>query len=250
MESVENFYSNLSFGDIGEEIKWKEWELKKKGILFYVIDAITKNCARGSSILDIGGVSGVNLLFYGNVLKSRELYCLDIREAPRPIDGINYIKAPIEKLAETPIDAVDCIVMTEVIEHLYDPDNTIDNLLKKLTPSGVFIITTPNLAGFLNVLSLLLGFQPVDTEVSTIRPYGRPFTQNGQCVGHIRVFTLKAMKELLNSHGLNIISLMSVGRTLPEDGPIRIKIVSLLDRLFARLSSRGGTRMVAVCKKE
>ncbi len=250
MESVKDFYSNLSFGDIDDEIKWKKWEVKNKGLLFYVIDAITKNCGRGSSILDVGGGTGANLLFYGDAINSRELHCLDIREPPRRINGINYITAPVEKLTDISTGPYDCIIMTEVIEHLYDPDRTLEEALKKLVPNGILVITTPNLAGFLNVFSLLLGFQPVDTEVSTVHPYAKPFTKDGTCVGHIRVFTLKAMKEMLISHGLDLISLKSIGRTLPQDGSVKIKFVFYLDRFFARVSSRGGTRMLAVCKKK
>ena len=250
MESIENFYSNLSFGDINDEIKMKKQEIKNKGLLFYVIDAIATNCERGSSILDVGGGSGVNLLLYGDKIGSRELYCLDIRAPSMRIKGINYITMPVEKLDELPVEPFKCIVMTEVIEHLYDPDRILDLILKKLVPGGVLVISTPNLSGFLNAFSLLLGFQPVDTEVSTVYPYGRPLTMGGKCVGHIHVFTLRALKEMLISHKMKLIFIRSIGRISLDGDPVKVKIISYLDRLFARVNKRGGTRMVAVCKKE
>lgn len=168
----------------------------------------------------------------------------------RRIEGINYIAMPVEKLDELPVGPFKCIVMAEVIEHLYDPDRLLDVILKTLVPGGVLVISTPNLSGFLNAFSLLLGFQPVDTEVSTVYPYGRPFTMGGKCVGHIRVFTLKALKEMLSSHKMNLIFIRSIGRLSLQGDPVKVKIISYLDRLFARVSNRGGTRMVAVCKGE
>ena len=249
MEEYEEFYSNISFGDNQEELEWKNIEIKKKGLLYYVIDAITKNCNDGSKILDVGGGSGVNLLLYGKAINSHELFSLDIRDPPTKIKGIKYIKLSIDHLNELDIPQFNCIVMTEVIEHLYDPDTVIDNLVKRLLPGGILIVTTPNLSGFLNVFSLLLGFQPVDTEVSTLKAYGRPFTTNGTVVGHIRIFTLKAMKEMLKSHNLNIIKIMSIGRVAPDHGNQKLKIISNLDRFFSKISKRGGTRMIAVIKK-
>lgn len=250
MEEIDHFYSQLGFGNLSDEIRWKEWEVKEKGILYYVIDAITKNCARGCSILDIGGGSGVNLTFYGKAIGSSKLYCIDIREPSNKIDGITYIRSPVENLQEISEGPFDCMVMTEVLEHLYDPDRVIDNLLKKLKHDGTLIITTPNLTGFLNVFSLALGFQPVDTEVSTVHPYGRPLVLEGNCVGHIRVFSLKALREMLAFHDLEITSIRSIGRTKPNGGPLKLRFVSLVDRIFSKLSSRGGTRIIAICRKK
>ena len=250
MEENEKFYSTVPFDNYNEELNWKNTEIKKKGLLYYVIDAIKKNCAEGSKILDIGGGSGINLLYYSEILKTSDLYCLDIREPDKKINGIKYIKSSVEQIHDLSIPKFNCIVMTEVIEHLYNPDKVIDDLIEKLLPDGVLIITTPNLAGFLNVISLLLGYQPVDTEVSTLRAYGRPFTITGNVVGHIRVFTIKSMKEMLISHNLNIIKIMSVGRIASEHDTKKLKIISGLDRFFSKISKRGGTRMIAILKKK
>ncbi len=250
MEENEKFYSVLSFEDYNEELKLKNIEIRKKGLLYHVIDSIKKNCAEGSKVLDVGGGSGINLLYYGDCLRSNDLYCLDIREPGKKIKGIKYIKSSVEQIHDMPLPKFNCIVMTEVIEHLYNPDKVIDDLVEKLLSGGMLIITTPNLAGFLNVISLLFGYQPVDTEVSTVRAYGRPFTAKGNVVGHIRVFTIKSMEEMLISHNLKIVKIMSVGRIASDREPIKLKIISALDRFFSKVSKRGGTRMLVMIKKK
>lgn len=249
MEQIKGFYSSLPADNYDEELNWKNIEIRKKGLLYSVIDPLKKNCPEGSKILDVGGGSGINLLYYGEALKSSDLYCLDIREPPKKINEIKYIKSEIEQIHDLPLPKFNCIVMTEVIEHLYDPDKVIDHLVEKLLPNGILLITTPNLAGFLNVISLLLGYQPVDTEVSTLRAYGRPFVKKGNVVGHIRVFTIKSMEEMLISHNLNILKIMSIGRIASDHDTKKLKIISALDRFFSKISRRGGTRMIVTVKK-
>ena len=252
MEFAVNFHSKLPFSSVEEEIKFKEEEIRNKGLLYWVVEALSVHCSEGTSILDVGGGSGVNLLFYGEAVHTHKLYCLDVRQPVTSIDGITYIHGSVEELPKITIDNTeyfDCIVMTEVIEHLYDPDLAIDNILEKLRPGGLMLLTTPNLAGILNVVSLLFGFQPVDTEVSTKYPYGRPFVQTGKCVGHIRVFTERALNDMLTHHGLDIIEMKSVARTKVKSDPLSIKVISALDWLFSKISRRGGTRQIAVCRK-
>ena len=138
--------------------------------------------------------------------------------------------------------------MTEVIEHFLDPDKVLENIVNLLNDHRVLIITTPNLSGILNIISLLLGFQPPATEVSLRKAYGRPFRRNGgQVVGHFHVFTLRALKKMIEAHGLRDISISTCCMTLNRDSPLHLRIVSLLDRMFSYLFPHGGTRIIAVC---
>ena len=90
----------------------------------------------------------------------------------------------------------------DVIEHLFDTDKAIAEIRKVLRKDGFLVISTPNLSSFANRLLLLFGYQPLGTEVSTHKHYGRPKKYNLRegVAGHIRVFTYKALIEFLKDN--------------------------------------------------
>ena len=198
-----------------------------------------------------GGGSGINLILYSEVIGATKLYSIDIREPKTKLNGINYIKSAVEDLPSLNLPKFDATIMTEVIEHLLDPDKALENIVNLLNDHGVLIITTPNLGGILNIISLLLGFQPPDTEVSLRKAYGRPFRRKeGQVVGHVHVFTVRALKEMIEAHGLRVLSISTYGMTFNrENAPLHLRIVSLIDRMFSYLFPYGGTRIIAVCSR-
>ena len=241
VHDIKQFDYSLNFDDIDMEYKWKELEIKRKGLLYYVVQSLLKNVQKGSSILDVGGGSGIDLDIYGKALETKYLYNLDVRVPDKKIDGVKYIDGSAEEIDKTSLPTVDCIVMTEVIEHPFGTDKVLDDLLGILKPGGTIIITTPNLAGFLNLAALFAGYQPPDTEVSLKYTYGRPFTRTGNCVGYIHIFTFKALNEMLKRHRLKIISLNSIGRTLPsKKDQLKLKDISYIDVFFSHISRRGG----------
>lgn len=107
-------------------------------------------------------------------------------------------------------DTFDLVVMTEVLEHLFNPDFTLNELKRVLRPQGICILSTPNLASWYNRILLAIGIQPVSSEVSTKHILGRRFRRLGQGnfpVGHIRLFTERAVRDLLMASGFEIDSL-------------------------------------------
>jgi SAM-dependent methyltransferase len=95
-------------------------------------------------------------------------------------------------------DSVDVVVMSELIEHLVDPDRALDEVRRVLVPGGTLLLSTPNLAAWFNRGLLAFGIQPLFTEVSLRGIYGRP---GHQVVGHLRLFTRRALAELLAASG-------------------------------------------------
>lgn len=119
--------------------------------------------------------------------------------------------------------SLDIVFLSEVIEHLVDTDSALDEIGRVLRPGGSLLLSTPNLAAWFNRALLLAGVQPLFTEVSLRGIYGRP---GSEVVGHLRVFTRRALVGLLRAHGLEIVALR--GACFPATpGPLRP-----LDRLF------------------
>ncbi|MFJ9035959.1 class I SAM-dependent methyltransferase [Streptomyces sp. NPDC102406] len=98
--------------------------------------------------------------------------------------------------------AVDAVLLSEVIEHLVDPDAALDELHRVLRPGGHLMLSTPNLAAWYNRVLLLAGVQPVFSEVSLRAVHGRPGTD---VVGHLRLYTRRALREFVAAAGFDVV---------------------------------------------
>ena len=98
--------------------------------------------------------------------------------------------------------SADAVLFSEVIEHLVDPDGALDELHRVLRPGGHLMLSTPNLAAWYNRGLLLAGVQPVFSEVSMRGIHGRPGTQ---VVGHLRLYTARALRGFLSASGFDVV---------------------------------------------
>ncbi|WP_128436512.1 class I SAM-dependent methyltransferase [Streptomyces cyaneus] len=131
--------------------------------------------------------------------------------------------------------SADAVLFSEVVEHLVDPDGALDELRRVLRPGGHLMLSTPNLAAWYNRALLVGGVQPVFSEVSLRRVHGRP---GSQVVGHLRLFTARALREFVTASGFEVVRLEGA----PFHGvpsPLRP-----LDRLACRLPSLSSILLV------
>jgi SAM-dependent methyltransferase len=117
--------------------------------------------------------------------------------------GLTVLRAEVEPM-RLPIASgcADVVVMSELIEHLVDPDSALEDARRILKPGGTLLLSTPNLAAWYNRGLLALGVQPLFTEVSLRGVFGRP---GSQVAGHLRVFTSRALVGLLAARGFGSI---------------------------------------------
>jgi 2-polyprenyl-3-methyl-5-hydroxy-6-metoxy-1,4-benzoquinol methylase len=106
----------------------------------------------------------------------------------------------------------DFIFAGEVIEHLQRTDNLVEQSLLHLKGGGYLIVTTPNLAAWYERVLLLFGMLPVMCEVSDRnRVFGRRRVYRlmgkteSRPVGHLRLFTPAALRELCEYHGFECV---------------------------------------------
>jgi SAM-dependent methyltransferase len=153
--------------------------------------------------------------------------------------GLTVLRAGVDATGLPFADgAVDVVIMSELIEHLVDPDRAMAEVQRVLRPGGSLLLSTPNLAAWYNRGLLAFGFQPVFSEVSLRGVYGRP----GRVVaGHLRLFTRRALAEFLAASGFRVRIAGARYHDVPRPlGPI--------DRAFCRWPSAASILLAQATK--
>ena len=136
-----------------------------------------------------------------NNSKILEIYGLDISDqAVNRFNAISGYKGTVgtaEKLPY-PNSSFDLILLNDVIEHVVDTDQVMAEIKRVITPDGLCLLSTPNLSAWFNRILLVIGVQPIYTEVSFKKIYGRP---GNDIVGHLRLFTFRAANEFISDQG-------------------------------------------------
>lgn len=118
------------------------------------------------------------------------------------LTGFEFVHLSAESSLPFDDSEFDLILLNDVIEHVADTDLMIREIGRILTPHGRLILSTPNLASWFNRLALAAGIQPAFSEVSYEGIFGRP---GFDVVGHLRLFTRKALIEFLQHHGFKVL---------------------------------------------
>ena len=167
---------------------------------------VLRDAGSPASIVDIGCGDGAATALAARVNPGHRILGLDwsadsLGRARK--QGLAVIRAEAEP-GGLPIASgqADVVIMSEVIEHLVDPDSVLEEVRRVLRPGGTLLLSTPNLAAWYNRGLLALGVQPVFTEVSLRGVFGRP---GSQVAGHLRVFTRRALVGLLAASGFGAI---------------------------------------------
>jgi methionine biosynthesis protein MetW len=163
--------------------------------------------------------------------KGIEAYTIDVCAQPLPFENGKF----------------DVIVMARTLEHLVDPDSAIREIKRVLKKEGLLFLSTPNLAAWYNRFLLLLGIQPIFTEVSSRKIFGRKIRTLGEkapVVGHLRIFTLNALKAFMSYYEFEIKEVK--GSCFLEN----FSVFGYLDRIFAIIPSLSSYNIIVAINKK
>ena len=197
-------------------------------------------CYDGSATSELGRATGAEMSIGIDFLRERLALAKDL--------GIHTVFLDVE-LADLPFpdSSIDFVYMGDIIEHVYSPDNLLSEVRRILSEDGRVLLTTPNLASWKCRLSLLLGFQPPCSEVSTIQTMGNPLIPHRLPSGHIRSMTPRALVELLSLNGFQVNEMTfipassdSSDRSITRliDRALSIISPSLLDEIYVSFSKK------------
>jgi len=145
-------------------------------------------------------------------------------------DRWDYLSADITERLPLDDASMECVVAGEVIEHVPNPDHLVREVRRVLVPGGMFVLSTPNLVSWANRVLVPFGIQPLGTETSSEVALGRRLRvlgQGNQVQGHLKVFTHRALREILERYGFTVVERHGVPTFFPPP-------VNRIDRLMAR----------------
>lgn len=211
MNETKDYTSDAFYSEKYDERDWRDQRMKDARYLISQVRQLNPFWEK-CKVLDAGcgsGDLGVELIRQFQVdCYGMELNDVAIKHANKR--GVNAKKVDLDGRWLYDDGFFDVVTGTEIIEHVINPDHFILEAKRVLKPNGLLILTTPNISAWFNRIIFLFGYQPFFTEVSTVDKtiglqFTRKLTPNRKPMGHIRCFTLKALKEILEMHGFEIV---------------------------------------------
>lgn len=234
------------------EIEGSSGYLRKK-----VLKIIEFHQIKADKYLDIGTGNGDFTLMISSQICSNEIFGIDINNEAVSLakeKGINSFALNInnQKLP-FPNDYFDLITSMDIIEHLTNSDNLLNEVFRVLKPGGVFLVSSPNIGSWLSIISLLFGYLPPSYEISLEHRIGKPFGEKVKIplaekpVGHIKPYNLRSLKEHLEIIGFKIQDVQST-RLINNKGVLRF--LSLLDGFFSKIKIYASGIIILATKEE
>ena len=215
------------------------------------IRAFRRHVPRVERLLDVGCDDGRISLAIKEAMGAEEVYGIEAFEEAYRLAlgrGMKCVQMDLDREDfPFPDGHFDAIFCGEVIEHLFDPDHLLDEIYRTLSPQGVCVISTPNLASLVNRIALLFGLQPFMTAVSLRHIVGRVGYRGLHGPDHIRAFTFRAFKELVLLHGFRVPETQGLTASDGSDPPFPLPI-RLVERAIALIPSFAHTVQLVLAK--
>ena len=190
-----------------------------------LIDAVLRHTPPGGRIFEGGVSSGYlarALVAEGRIVDGAEIDPEMAEKAAAVCDRVwvgDLDQLDVDELAPQ----YDALLFGDTLEHLVHPDDLLRRLRPKLSSDGVLVVSIPNIGNWTTRFALLLGkFDYADRGILDRT--------------HLRFYTLRTAKELLEGTGYRVISTTAAvpapGVTSPRLSKLVHRIGNLRPQLF------------------
>lgn len=95
----------------------------------------------------MGCDNGANLVFFARKLGIRleNVLGVDICAEEQGVSSINILHSSLENYLKSENRCFDIILLSDVLEHIYNPWKVLSEIKSRLSPDGVLLISVPNI---------------------------------------------------------------------------------------------------------
>ena len=181
------------FGPYGEPFLTRSrYAVKERTDLF----ALLPTSFRAASMLEIGCADGANLRYFARELKVPAEMCtgVDICRAEGIVnEGMDFHHASAETFLATSTRAFDLILLSDVLEHIYNPWALLAQVRPRLSAQGVLLISVPNVQNFRYLSAVASG--------AFLYQSSGLFDET-----HIRFFSVQSLRSALDAGGFEVVA--------------------------------------------
>lgn len=187
-----------------------------------ILKLLEKN--KKAIVLDLGCDDGAWTMAVSKKIGSKKIYGVEMVRSRSRIaknHGIDVFEADLNSSLPFKDDFFDVVHANQVIEHLYNTDNFIEETHRILKPGGYAIISTENLSSWHNVFALSLGYQPFSmSNYSKKGNIGNPLalwknktSENSALIAwqHNRLFSFYGLIDLAKKFGFKVEKVFTSG---------------------------------------
>jgi 2-polyprenyl-3-methyl-5-hydroxy-6-metoxy-1,4-benzoquinol methylase len=148
-----------------------------------------------NSIIEFGCADGTNLSFFSDELNipHDQIFGVDICSSIENSNKFKFFHQSAEEFLAQDNNSYDLILLSDVLEHIYNPWKILTQIKSKLTTNGCILVSVPNLQN-LNYLNA------VNSGEFNYTPNGL-FDET-----HIRFFSIKTLTRYLHELGYKILN--------------------------------------------
>ncbi|MCX6154162.1 MAG: methyltransferase domain-containing protein [Candidatus Kapabacteria bacterium] len=144
MNYIKHYTIDANEFDYFEDRADRATEDDERRVRQYIISKINKN---SKLFLDVGCGNAwlaEGLIPKGKVVISSDISLINLQKARKKVLSPNHLQVAMDGL-NPPFkqNTFDCIIASEILEHIVNPDKFINGLMKILKPGGQLIISTP-----------------------------------------------------------------------------------------------------------
>ncbi len=185
-----------------EKLYEKIWHRKEQDTVLEVekggrADVALKLLERGDRLLDIGCGDGILGYYAKNFYK--EIHGIDVSETALKIAkerGIITKKVNMnEEVLPFEADYFDAVTCLDVLEHVFEPEDLINEFSRVLKKGGIVVISTPNIRYWHHLYDLT--FRGIFPKTSSDEEH-----YDG---GHLHYFTFRDIEKLVEKRGFKVL---------------------------------------------